>query len=36
MEYCENGDLARVIKQAKKKNFDYIDEELIWRIFSQI
>ena len=36
MEYCQGGDLSHIIKQAKAKNNDYIDEDLIWKIFSQI
>lgn len=36
MEYCGGGDLSHIIKQAKRKNNDFIDEELIWKIFAQI
>lgn len=36
MEHCNGGDLSHIIKQAKKKNNDYIGEDLIWRIFSQL
>lgn len=36
MEHCGGGDLSDIIKHAKKKNNDFIDEDLIWRIFSQI
>jgi len=36
MEYCDKGDLSHIIKEAKNKNNDFIDENLIWKIFSQI
>ena len=36
MEYCGKGDLSSVIKRSKKKNNDFLDEELIWKIFSQV
>lgn len=36
MEYWDGGDLSLVIKRAKKKNNGYIEEEIIWRIFSQL
>lgn len=35
MEFCEGGDLSRVIKRAKKDQ-ELISEDHIWRIFSQI
>jgi NIMA (never in mitosis gene a)-related kinase 2 len=35
MEYCEKGDIAKLIKNCKAKK-DYIIEELIWNILSQI
>jgi NIMA (never in mitosis gene a)-related kinase len=35
MEFCENGDMAKLIKNCKRKK-DHIPEELIWKILSQI
>eukprot|EP00002_Diphylleia_rotans_P040816 TRINITY_DN9773_c0_g1_i1.p1 TRINITY_DN9773_c0_g1~~TRINITY_DN9773_c0_g1_i1.p1 ORF type:complete len:507 (+),score=106.76 TRINITY_DN9773_c0_g1_i1:44-1564(+) len=35
MEWCEGGDLSRVIKRCRR-NSTYIDEDQIWKIFSQI
>lgn len=35
MEYWEGGDMAKIIKNAKKTK-DYIPEDLIWKIFSQM
>lgn len=35
MEFWENGDMAKLIKNCKK-NKDYIEEELIWKILSQM
>ena len=35
MEFCENGDLASRIFQAKKQNTPF-SEEAIWKIFTQI
>lgn len=35
MEYCQNGDLSRVIKSQKKMK-EYLKEEIIWKIFIQV
>lgn len=35
MEYCDGGDLARLIKKYKAAK-EYIPENLIWQIFSQV
>ena len=35
MEYCENGDISQLIAQCKKEG-QYISEEVIWKIFTQI
>ena len=35
MEYCEGGDLGQLIKRCKK-NKDYIAEDVIWKIFTQV
>ena len=35
MEYCEGGDLGQLIKRFKK-NIDYISEDVICKIFTQI
>ena len=35
MEYCEGGDLNQLIKRCKK-NGEYIQEDIIWRIFTQV
>jgi NIMA (never in mitosis gene a)-related kinase 2 len=35
MEYCENGDMAQLIKKCKNEN-DYVAEDVIWKIFMQI
>ena len=35
MEYCENGDISQLITQCKKDG-QYISEEVIWKIFTQI
>ena len=35
MEYCEGGDLGQLIKRCKK-NKEYIAEDVIWKIFTQI
>jgi serine/threonine protein kinase len=35
MEYCEGGDMAKMIKRCKKSK-DYIAEDVIWKIFTQI
>lgn len=34
MEYCEGGDLATLVKEAKSEK-KHIPEEKIWRIFTQ-
>ena len=35
MEYCENGDMAQLIKKCKQEK-DYVAEDVIWKIFMQI
>jgi NIMA (never in mitosis gene a)-related kinase 2 len=35
MEYCEKGDLGQLIKKSKREN-DFLPEDLIWKMFSQI
>ncbi|EGR32643.1 never in mitosis gene A-related kinase, putative [Ichthyophthirius multifiliis] len=35
MEYCEGGDLNTLLKKCKKTN-DFIKEDAIWKIFTQI
>jgi len=35
MEYCEGGDINQLIKRYKKSN-EYIPEDLIWKIFTQV
>lgn len=35
MEYCEGGDIGALIKRCRK-NKDYIAEDVIWKIFTQI
>lgn len=35
MEYCEKGDMAQLIRKLKKDK-DYLPEEFIWKILSQI
>jgi NIMA (never in mitosis gene a)-related kinase len=35
MEYCEQGDLKKLIDKSKKKN-DFIAEDVIWKIFMQM
>lgn len=35
MEYCENGDMAQLIKKCKHEK-DYVAEDVIWKIFMQI
>jgi NIMA (never in mitosis gene a)-related kinase 2 len=35
MEYCENGDLGSYIKRCRREGL-HIDEETIWRVFTQI
>ena len=35
MEYCEKGDMAQLIKRFKKEK-DFVQEDVIWKIFMQI
>ncbi len=35
MEYCEGGDIGALIKRCKK-NKEYIAEDVIWKIFTQL
>jgi NIMA (never in mitosis gene a)-related kinase len=35
MEYCENGDMAQLIKKCKNEK-DIVAEDVIWKIFMQI
>ena len=35
MEYCEGGDLKTLLKNCKKSS-DYVAEDVIWKIFTQI
>mmetsp|Transcript_8341 Transcript_8341/g.9032 ORF Transcript_8341/g.9032 Transcript_8341/m.9032 type:complete len:630 (-) Transcript_8341:162-2051(-) len=35
MEYCEGGDLARMLKKSLKEK-DHFHEDVIWKIFTQI
>ena len=35
MEYCEGGDIGKIIKKLKKAN-EYFPEELIWKFFIQV
>lgn len=35
MEYCEGGDLGSLIKRCRKEG-KLLDEEIIWRFFTQI
>lgn len=35
MEYCENGDMAQLIKKCKVEK-DFVAEDVIWKIFMQI
>lgn len=32
MEYCENGDMAQLIKKCKVDK-DFVAEDVIWKIF---
>ena len=32
MEYCENGDMAQLIKKCKNEK-DFVAEDVIWKIF---
>lgn len=35
MEYCENGDMAKLVKNCKRKK-DHMVEEVVWKILSQM
>ncbi len=35
MEYCEGGDMKTLLKNCKRKR-DYIAEDVVWKIFTQI
>mmetsp|Transcript_5619 Transcript_5619/g.4283 ORF Transcript_5619/g.4283 Transcript_5619/m.4283 type:complete len:138 (-) Transcript_5619:288-701(-) len=35
MEYCEGGDLTKLIKKCKNDK-DFVSEDVIWKIFFQI
>lgn len=35
MEYCREGDVGQMLKEAKKKE-SYLPEEAIWKIFYQL
>lgn len=35
MEYCSGGDLGTLLKKSKKSR-EFISEEVIWKIFSQV
>lgn len=35
MEYCENGDMAKLIKKCKAEK-DWVAEDVIWKIFMQM
>ena len=35
MEFCENGDLASLLKKCKKDN-DWVAEDVVWKIFMHI
>lgn len=35
MEYCDGGDLSKLIKHYKEKD-EYIPETLIWQVFTQV
>ena len=35
MEYCEGGDMAKLIKRCKQEK-DFVAEDVIWKIFMQI
>lgn len=35
MEYCEGGDMGSLLKKCKRDK-DYIAEDVIWKIFTQI
>ena len=35
MEYCAGGDMSKLIKKCKDES-DFITEDVIWKIFTQI
>ncbi len=35
MEYCEGGDMANLIKKCRREK-DYVAEDVIWKIYTQI
>ena len=35
MEYCEGGDMAKLIRKCKKDH-DYVSEDIIWKIYTQL
>lgn len=35
MEFCENGDMAQLIKKCKAEK-DFVAEDVVWKIFMQI
>jgi len=35
MEYCEGGDMGQMLKKCRREK-DYINEEVVWKIFMQI
>jgi NIMA (never in mitosis gene a)-related kinase 2 len=35
MEYCENGDLAQLIRRLRRDK-DFVQEDVVWKIFMQI
>ena len=35
MEYCENGDMAQLIKKCRAEQ-DHVAEDVIWKIFMQV
>jgi NIMA (never in mitosis gene a)-related kinase 2 len=35
MEYCEGGDMAKLIRKCRKEN-DFVSEDVIWKIFTQL
>jgi len=35
MEYCEGGDMARLIRKCRKEK-DFVSEDVIWKIYTQL
>ena len=35
MEHCEGGDMARLIRKCRKEK-DFVSEDVIWKIFTQL